>query len=360
MRTSVAAALAYGVTALAACSSPAPRADVQLEDLPLFLDSLQTEFDVPGVAFAAFDDSGILTEHVSGTKRQPDGEPLDERTVFEAASISKPLFAYLILSLVQDGVMELDASLGELVSPIPDIDYDPRAARLTPDLLLTHRGGLPNWRTRLNLSAQDRAELFGPGDTLRFVSDPGEAFLYSGEGYVLLQSVVESVTGQSLSDLAQERIFEPLDMDRSSFRFDARSRSNYSFGHATDGRADKWGLTVALASSTLHTTAADLAKFGSHLAREIRRGGTYRRLAEPAVAVDADRDPAHQWGLGLGVVESGSHTYVYHGGNNVIFIADFIYGVEENLGYVLLTNSSNGAALIEPLEQRVYGRALGR
>ena len=62
----------------------------------------------------------------------------------------------------------------------------------------------------------------------------------------------------------------------------------------------------------------------------------------------------------FGVVTDGTRRYVYHGGNNVIFIADFIYGVEENLGYVLLTNSSNGQRMVEAVERRVFGRDIRR
>jgi hypothetical protein len=76
--------------------------------------------------------------------------------------------------------------------------------------------------------------------------------------------------------------------------------------------------------------------------------------------VDETDDGAvvHGWGQGLGVVTDGGRRYIYHGGNNVIFIADFIYGVEENMGYVLLTNSSNGRQMVEALELRVFGRDL--
>jgi hypothetical protein len=66
------------------------------------------------------------------------------------------------------------------------------------------------------------------------------------------------------------------------------------------------------------------------------------------------------WGFGLGIVDDGPRRYVYHGGNNVIFIADFMYGVEENLGYVLLTNSANGQDMVGPVERRILGRDVPR
>ncbi len=162
---------------------------------------------------AVFDASGLLYEHVGGFKSQATLEPIDTNTAFEAASISKPVFAYVVFSLARDGVLDLDASLQTLVPEVPEVAYDPRFGTLTPPVLLTHRGGLPNWRSRINFAARSYSELFAPGDTLRFVVDPGTEYRYSGEGYVLLQRIVEERTGKGLDELARDRVFEPLGME---------------------------------------------------------------------------------------------------------------------------------------------------
>lgn len=325
-----------------------------------FLDSLMLDADVPGISFAVFDDSGVVYEYVSGTKSRPDGAPVDRNTTFEAASISKAVFAYLVLSLVQDGLLDLDAPLGAVVDEVPEVAYDSRSDRLTPRLLLSHQGGLPNWRSRMNFEARSYSELFSPDDTLRFLADPGSGYRYSGEGYVLLQRIVEEDTGTGLADLARARVFEPLGMTRTSFLFDDETRRNTSDGHDREGTPDKWEISLPLASSTLHTTASDLGKFGSHLASEIQRNGPFASLAVPTVSVQDGPEGELAWGLGLGIVITGGRRYVYHGGNNVIFIADLMYGVEENIGYVLLTNSSNGQRMIEDVERRVLGRVVRR
>jgi CubicO group peptidase (beta-lactamase class C family) len=346
------------LAAVSSCSPPDRSAE--FEPLGLFVDSVAVEHGVPGVGFALFDDSGVLFEHVGGVKSQVTLEPIDPNTAFEAASISKPVFAYVVFSLARDGVLELDAPVESLVPEVPEVAYDPRSAALTPRALLTHLGGLPNWRSRINFEARSHEELFAPDDTLRFVHDPGTEYLYSGEGYVLLQRIVEEITGKSLIELARERVFEPLGMSRTSFLFDTEMRTDYSLGHDGEGNPDKWEIAVPLASSTLHTTASDLSTFGAHLASEIRREGPYAILGTPAVTIDQEGDVVNSWGLGLGVVTNGERRYVYHTGNNVIFIADLIYGVEENLGYVLLTNSSNGRQMAEAVERRVFGQDLRR
>jgi CubicO group peptidase (beta-lactamase class C family) len=212
----------------------------------------------------------------------------------------------------------------------------------------------------MDFSARSYAEMFAPDDTLRFVADPGTEYRYSGEGFVLLQRIVEETTGQALHELVGERVFRPLGMTGSSVVFDAKMERNYARGHDREGSPDKWEIRVALASSTLHTTASDLAKFGTRLVSEIREGGPFSALATPAVMTDSVGGVTRSWGLGLGIVDDGPRRYVYHGGNNVIFIADFMYGVDENLGYVLLTNSANGQRMVEPVERRIFGRDVPR
>ena len=187
-----------------------------------FLDSLMLADGVPGISFAFFNRDGVLWEHVSGVKRAGSSELIGPETVFEAASISKPIFGFVLHSLAFDGVLDLGRPLAEIVEPLPEVAHDDRSALLTPRMLLSHQGGLPNWRTRLNLEAVVFDELFGPEDTLRFVADPGDGYRYSGEGFVLLQQVVEAHTRRQLPELAATRVFEPFGMTRTTFSFSTR------------------------------------------------------------------------------------------------------------------------------------------
>ncbi|MCZ6916436.1 MAG: serine hydrolase [Gemmatimonadetes bacterium] len=346
--------------ALVGCSSAAGDRAAEFADLPALLDSLMTEHRVPGVSLAVFDDTGVLYHHVAGFKSQESQELVDAETAFEAASISKPVFAYIVLTLARDGVLDLDVPFSVLGMDLPSVSHDARWEALTPRMLLSHVGGLPNWRARLSFEAESYEELFSPDDTLKFVSEPNTQYGYSGEGYVLLQQVVEQLTGKGLKMLAREMVFDPLEMERSSFSYDDRIKINTPRGHDRDMNPDKWEIALPLASSTLHTTALDLAAFGIHLASGIRQGEYYSVMAEPAVTVGTASNVERSWGLGLGIITDELGRYVYHGGNNVIFIADFIYGIEENLGYALLTNSANGRAVVEGMERRMFGRDFPR
>ena len=146
------------------------------------------------------------------------GSPADTTTVFRAASLGKPVFAYLVLRLVDEGVLALDTPLADLL-PRPLAEYehyralaaDPRHRALTARHVLSQRSGMPNWNRQ------------GP---VPLLARPGTLFWYSGEGYQLLQFAIEQRTGRTVADLARERVFEPLGMAHSSFlwerRFDGR------------------------------------------------------------------------------------------------------------------------------------------
>jgi CubicO group peptidase (beta-lactamase class C family) len=151
---------------------------------------------VPGLSMAIVGDGQVTTRITAGVRNSRDRIAVDPQTVFAAASLSKPLFAYGVLRLVDAGMLALDAPLSQHV---PDhVADDPRAATITIRHVLSHTSGLPNWRS---------AEL-----PLKTYFVPGERFSYSGEGFVWLQRVVESVTGEHLDTTLRRLIFEPLGM----------------------------------------------------------------------------------------------------------------------------------------------------
>ena len=145
--------------------SSAPAADVG---------QLISDAQVPGLSMAVIRNGGIETPAAAGVRNARDAASVDEHTIFDAASLSKPVFAYAVLQLIDAGALALDTSLSRYAPDyVPD---DPRAGAITVRHVLSHSSGLPNWRT---------ADL-----PLRTYFPPGERFSYSGEGFVWLQRAV--------------------------------------------------------------------------------------------------------------------------------------------------------------------------
>lgn len=139
--------------------------------------------------------------HGFGVKNAKIGLPVTAETVFEAASLSKPVFAYGVLKLIDQGKLGLDVPLTTYL-PKPYIDGDERLNKITARIVLSHRTGFPNWRGK---------------PSLKICFTPGERFSYSGEGYIYLQRVVEHITGKPLNEYITEAVFTPLGMANSSY-----------------------------------------------------------------------------------------------------------------------------------------------
>lgn len=160
---------------------------------------LLREGEVPGLSIAVIRDKKIAWTGAFGVADPASGTPVRPDTVFQAASLTKPVAAYLALRLADRGVLDLDRPLWSIL-PHPQLEADPRARQITARHVLSHTTGLPNW---------------GDGKLeTRFL--PGERFGYSGEGFVWLQKTVEKLTGTPLAELARREVFAPLGMTRSS------------------------------------------------------------------------------------------------------------------------------------------------
>jgi CubicO group peptidase (beta-lactamase class C family) len=209
---------------------------------------------IPDVAVAVFSQGKVQSVFCSSS-----GTPLSPGSIFEAASLSKPVFAYGVLKLVEDHRLDLDKPLAEYLdrpyehhqNPFgqgtTDPVSDPRFAKITARMVLSHTSGLPNWSHH------------GP---LSFLSDPGEKWSYSGEGYVYLQRVVEAITGLRIDAFLENTVLLPLGMNHSSFIWQAGFADHALPGHSTAGEpAPIDHFFVPVVSTTLYTTLGDYSRF---------------------------------------------------------------------------------------------------
>lgn len=272
-------------------------------------------------------------------------------TVFEAASMSKPLFAVLLLQQVQAGRLTLDRPLLEFFperfSPAQDWQ-----ALITPRLLLCHASGLPNWRSG--------DEDSGP---LPLAFEPGLGrFLYSGEGFFYLQRALEHLLGESLQATAERQLFRPLGMAHSSFVLTPQIDALRARGHDEAGLALPWSdYKRGNAAYTLYTTAQDYARFLQALLRPgllpaalldemlspQNLAGDRQALQRPGMATDTR---AH-WGLGwiLNPMQDGSQVAYHTGTNSSGFRAYSQFSRSRGSAMVMMSNGLGGKHLTQAL-----------
>lgn len=305
-------------------------------------DNLKIQMDrhhVCAVAIAVVKDRKLdLADSLGGCPSSPD---LNSDSIFQAASLSKPVFAYAVLKLVEQGKIELDAPvvkylpqgyqhrLNPLKQEPSELVTDPHIRSVTVRMALNHTSGLPNWASgRLN-----------------FDSTPGTKWSYSGEGYVLLQRAVETVSGEPLDRFMARQVFTPLGMTSSSFVSDERTLQNQLTGTKANGvPRKKIQFHHPVAAFTLTTTASDYGKFLVAVLGDAK-------LLEQTTASPATVDPSLgiSWGLGWGVERTQDDLYIWHWGNNPGYRAFVIASPRTGNGFVMLTNSDNGLELAEPI-----------
>jgi len=321
----------------------------QLEkDVP----DLMKKFGVPGIEIALIRHGKTTWLHAFGVRETRTGQAVMNDTIFEAASLSKPVFAYGVLKLVEQGRLGLDVPLTTYL-PKPYIAGDDRLAKITARIVLSHRTGFPNWRD---------------GDALPIYFTPGERFSYSGEGYVYLQRVVEQITGKPLNDYMTEAVFQPLGMSSSSYVWKSSFDAVTATGHEANGKAvDKWKPNEAGAASTLNTTARDYALFvEAVLNAKGLKPATLREMETSQVALDPEcricikHEPKQLsknlfWGLGWGIERNDGREQIWHWGDNGSFKAFVMAEPKTKSGVVMFADSENGLELARPLVDEAMG-----
>ncbi|MEO8392525.1 MAG: serine hydrolase domain-containing protein [Chloroflexota bacterium] len=289
---------------------------------------MMTKNAVPGLSAALFHESALVWSRGYGVRNTVTQQPVTTQTIFEAASLSKPVVAYAALHLVTRGVLLLDRPLATYLPEVQHAD-EPDLAPITLRHVLSHSTGLPNWRPR--------------GQPLRRQFEPGERFAYSGEGYVYLQRVIEYLTGQSLGDFMQKQILDPLGMQASGYIWRPEYVDNAADGHESDGSpVEKGKPDDANAAYTLHTTAEDFARFmlaALHPPEAALISNSFRdAMLMPQIEVT---DPV-TWGLGWGLCDDSQGKSFWHWGDNTWFTCFAAGWREPQSGLVLMTNSVFG------------------
>lgn len=222
-----------------------------------FLRQVLEKSRATALSVAVVQGSHVVFHKSMGIVDKETNKPVDENTVFRTASLSKPVFAYLVMKLVDEGLINVNKPLHRYLDrPLyeypdyADLKDDARHKLLTARILLSHQSGFPNWR-RINRN-----------NRLDFKFTPGEMFKYSGEGYRFLQFILEEMTGKGLSRLAMEKVFIPLGMTHTSFVWERRFDGHFAVNLRTGLRRFIEGTKAfPNAAYSLLTNTADYAKF---------------------------------------------------------------------------------------------------
>ena len=345
-------------TSVAFAQKSRPRATLNnaaVSRLEQTIPHLMTEADIPGLSIAVIRDSKVMWTRGFGVSNAETKARVNDNTVFEAASLTKPVFAYAVLKLVDNGKLDLDTPLVKYLPGRYDVGDDPRLDQITARHVLSHTTGFPNWRPR--------------GDkTLKIYFTPGDRFSYSGEGFVYLSKVVEQITGESQEAFIKRTVFDPLNMKSSNlvWRNDYESLKTFTHdwvgGVSGRGKPDK-----SNAAASLQTTANDYAKFLIAMLKGTGlKPATARLMLTPQSSVtlagafslnapDAKRSPTVSWGLGWGLEKTKDGMAFWHWGDNGDTKAFVLADPKQKAGLVMFANSANGLSIINELVGSVMG-----
>lgn len=359
-----------------------PLSDKFLAQLPKWMELAS----VPGVAIAVIENGRLSWKGDYGVKNADTKEAVTPDTVFQAASLSKPVFAYAVLRLKDESLIDLDRPL---INYLPG-DYvpdEPRAKSITARHVFSHSSGLQNWR-------------FSREQKLQLAFAPGERFSYSGEGFFYLQRAIEKITGLGFEQFMREKVFQPFGMKQSSYFWLSEYDKLLASGHNNRGQASplffanqipkmvelatKWDKPLGTwkyedmekalplvdanlpalpnfmpmnAAGSLQTTTTDYAQFVVRMLNQSNgdkfslKTETMNEMLSPQIKINSDLS----WGLGIGLENQDKHSYFWHWGDNGNF-KTFVIGNRANKwGIVIFTNGRNGHKIWERIVRQATG-----
>jgi CubicO group peptidase (beta-lactamase class C family) len=349
---------------IAAVEGPQPAGLGDLADLTL--EAAMQKIGVPGASIAVIEDFDIrwtrgygLADVVTGAKTTPD-------TLFQAASISKPVAAMAVLKAVQDGRFSLDQDVNQLLSSwtVPASDATSRQP-VTLRGLLSHTSGtddgfgFPGYKpgtpvpTPVQILNGQAPSNRGPVLVTR---PPLTSYKYSGGGLTLVQLLMTDVLKRPFQDILRETVLAPIGMTSSAYEQPLSPERDRlaARGHARTGAAQdvKWHVYPELAAAGLWTTASDLARFGIEIQKSLQ--GRSNKVLNRATAQEmASPVGVGPFAIGMEMAKIGEGWYLVHGGSNWGFQCLLFVHKLKGYGVAVMTNSDSGGRLVGEVRNRV-------
>lgn len=303
---------------------------------------LMVENKIPALGLGVIRDGKLTKAKVFGELKKGVAAPPD--AIFNVASLTKPVVALVALKLASAGKLKLDEPLDKYWID-PDLKDDPRHKKLTARIVLSHQTGFANWRW-LNASKK-----------LEFAFEPGTKYQYSGEGFEYLRKALENKFGKTLDKLAEELVFEPLEMRDTRFFWDAKM-TEARFAVGVDARGGVYRIpknTRPNAADDLLTTVGDYGKF---LISVLNGGGLSKEIYAEMIGRQVVTKENKHFGLGWEVYDLGNGEFALsHGGSDegvktLVFLLP-----KSKRGLIIFTNSDNGISVYLKLIDDYLGDA---
>lgn len=350
---------------------------IEAESLTKKIDTITKKAKVSGLAISVFNNNEVVYQNAWGYKNTGRKDTLNINTVFYGASLSKMVFAHLVMQLVQEGSINLDTPLQDyLKQPLPEIVFkkswkgfydlkgDDRYKLITARMCLSHTTGFPNWRWLTDKGLDENGKLY-----IQF--DPGTKYSYSGEGIALLQFVIEQMTGKGLEEMAREKIFTPLNMDMTSYVWQTRFENKYGNGHTSSQEVlPKDKEEEAGAAGSMETTLVDYSKFlVGLLNKKLIKESTFEAMIKPQIRIKSKQQFGPEskintkefdtinlsYGLGWGLLKTKFGTGAFKEGHSEGFQHYFILFPEKKMGVLLMSNSDNGESVFKEILELSIG-----
>ncbi len=344
-----------------ACATPPEQSADYEARLNTLVPELLRDERAAGVGIAVISNTEVVWTGYYG--EQGPGLAVNERTVFNTASIAKTITAETLIALENRGLVDFDEPVASVVKH-PDLSEDPRYQELTTRLLMSHRAGLLNWAYEY------------PDGTLAFDHDPDTRFSYSGAGVELAARYAEAKTGATLQRLAEDYVFRPLDIDQMSLGdiptwadgrlatpmdsdgvFRSVAEINPSLGDETSDRLGASDDLIVTVPAYAKLIAALSRGFGDERARNLRQ--TILTTFEGDAIYDCPKlsglrcPDAYGHSIGWQVFKYGDHTIITHSGSDSGENALVYYSPDQRHGAVIFVNGANGWFLMTRIVEAI-------
>ncbi len=365
------------IVLIASCKQKEADKDVALIDkienslLPAIIiegDSLETYniydrmeyYKVPGVSIAFINEGEIKWAKGYGYLTADIIIPVNENTLFQAASISKPVAAIAALHLVEQGKLSLDDDVNQYLKDwyVEENEYT-RNEKVTLRRILSHSAGLTVHGFG-GYSATDTVPVIiqvlngeKPANSDRIYPDtiPGTIYRYSGGGYTIMQKMLTDITGMDFPDLMEEYVLSEIDMTNSTYQqpLPLELEDQAAAGHKPDGKMveGRWHTYPEMAAAGLWTTPSDLLKYALEVQNSLK--GEANNLISVEMTEQMLTPQINSHGLGPGVGGEGDSLWFGHGGANEGYRCQLMAFAKLGQGVAIMTNSDNGGQLISEI-----------